>query len=498
MIIQCPACQTRFKLPGDKVKPGGIKVRCSKCKHIFPVTPPAPEPPPAEEVDFDALNMQPDDSPAEEPSPQEPSPPAPQDDAFSFGEPSQAQDQEPAPEQADDFDFGGSDEAPSDEPPGDDLDFSFGEESADDQQPAEISFEEPPASVEQESSDGLDFSFGQEEAPGEPAAEDAVADEFSFEADTDQNLAFETTTTEESGTAGGDEFSFGGEDSGGSMEFSFDTEADGTTDEPDAFSFGEESGGGADELQFETETAQGTDDEFDFNDASAEPDTGDAFDFNDASIEQQEPQTPPQPESQPVSAATAPEEAAVRTAKAPPRRRNPFARLVIFLLVLLVLLCGIAAYLFYMDADTLNRILGRQATTQSTQEAPQIRVMDLSSQFVNNQEAGQLFVIHGKAVNDYAETRSAISVKGVLFRKGGKPAIQQTVFCGNPLEESELRNLPFAKIEETMNNQFGDTLSNLNVASGKSLPFTIVFKNLPADLAEFVVEVGDSKPGAKP
>ena len=47
-----------------------------------------------------------------------------------------------------------------------------------------------------------------------------------------------------------------------------------------------------------------------------------------------------------------------------------------------------------------------------------------------------------------------------------------------------------------MNNQFGDSLSNMNVAAGASIPFTIVFRNLPDGIANINVEVVESKPGA--
>jgi hypothetical protein len=56
--------------------------------------------------------------------------------------------------------------------------------------------------------------------------------------------------------------------------------------------------------------------------------------------------------------------------------------------------------------------------------------------------------------------------------------------------------MTFAAIEEAMNNQFGDSLSNMNVAAGATIPFTIVFRNLPDGLANINVEVVDSKPGA--
>ena len=57
MIVQCQACQTRFRLADEKIKPGGTKVRCSKCKEIFSVTPPEPEAV-EEGVDFGAFNME--------------------------------------------------------------------------------------------------------------------------------------------------------------------------------------------------------------------------------------------------------------------------------------------------------------------------------------------------------------------------------------------------------------------------------------------------------
>ncbi len=45
LIVSCPKCSTRFSLADDKVKPGGVRIRCSKCQEIFPVQPPEPEAP---------------------------------------------------------------------------------------------------------------------------------------------------------------------------------------------------------------------------------------------------------------------------------------------------------------------------------------------------------------------------------------------------------------------------------------------------------------------
>lgn len=37
MIIQCPKCETKFRVPQEKVAKGAVKVRCSKCAHVFVV-----------------------------------------------------------------------------------------------------------------------------------------------------------------------------------------------------------------------------------------------------------------------------------------------------------------------------------------------------------------------------------------------------------------------------------------------------------------------------
>lgn len=41
MIVPCPQCQTRFKVPDGKVTARGLKVRCSRCNHTFRVYPEA-------------------------------------------------------------------------------------------------------------------------------------------------------------------------------------------------------------------------------------------------------------------------------------------------------------------------------------------------------------------------------------------------------------------------------------------------------------------------
>lgn len=190
-----------------------------------------------------------------------------------------------------------------------------------------------------------------------------------------------------------------------------------------------------------------------------------------------------------------------RPARVPVRRKSKGTGL--SLLFLLLLAGGAAGGYFAWKKDLLGSLMPLerfQALMRSQPEATesgQIRTLGLNGGFLQNRRAGRLFVIQGEAVNEYRESRSAIAVKGVLFDAKGAPLLQQTVFCGNPIDAGELETLPFDRIAERMNNQFGDSLSNLNVPAGKAVPFTIVFRNLPEGLSEFSVEVIDSKPASR-
>lgn len=37
MIVQCPDCTTRYELDDSRVPPGRIRVRCARCRYVFPI-----------------------------------------------------------------------------------------------------------------------------------------------------------------------------------------------------------------------------------------------------------------------------------------------------------------------------------------------------------------------------------------------------------------------------------------------------------------------------
>lgn len=66
MIIQCPRCQTKFRLDEKQISPTGATVRCSNCHYTFIVQPPAPAQPAQKRPPGPPAPKQPPAPPAEE------------------------------------------------------------------------------------------------------------------------------------------------------------------------------------------------------------------------------------------------------------------------------------------------------------------------------------------------------------------------------------------------------------------------------------------------
>lgn len=191
------------------------------------------------------------------------------------------------------------------------------------------------------------------------------------------------------------------------------------------------------------------------------------------------------------------EEEAGKTAT---KKSGPLAAIIRILLLLILGLLVAGGVLVYMNGPeqlnrTIQQILGQQQDQKV--QTGRISLAELEGKFIQNYQAGELFLIRGKAVNDYPEPRAAIQVKGVIFDPNGKPLLQKTVFCGNPIPDKDLQALSFPELEKIMGNQFGTKLSNMKVAPGQAIPFDIVFKDLPQNLSEFSVKVTASKPASE-
>jgi len=469
MVIQCDKCDTRFRLPDDRLKPEGVKVRCSHCKEVFTVYPPAAEPAPS----------------AAPQAPPEPESAGGSDLDFdsAFSEEGGGLDDGVSSAALGDFDAPAAGEAPE-EGGGEDFGFDFSDGVDEDagQSPNEFAFDE--GAWEEESP--APSTAGEEGGPSEFSFDDSTWEEES--AASEEPAGAEETGVEVAGGAaevgGGtkDEFSFDEEDWGESSTpdsgavsagAGFDTDF-GIEDNSafDAPAPGPTSLGGGDFKFTEISSASG-DSADDGLGGSFEQDAG--FGMEDEDLVSAVPEPP------------------VR------RQKKSSSSTLPLLLILLLVLAGAGGFFLWQQGQLtfIDDLIAQIKGVGAIPETSRIEIKGLDHDFVENREVGSLFVIRGQAINRFSEKRSSLQVKGELFDAKGGVLARQVVYCGNPFSNEELGALPFAKIEEGMGNQFGVALSNFEVPPGKGLPFVIVFSDVPADLVEYGVDVVGSQPVAQ-
>jgi hypothetical protein len=118
---------------------------------------------------------------------------------------------------------------------------------------------------------------------------------------------------------------------------------------------------------------------------------------------------------------------------------------------------------------------------------------DVNGRFVNNEKLGALYVVSGQVKNEYDNPRSSIRVTGKIYSKGRKLELEKTVYAGNVLSDSDLGVIDQAGIDQKLQNRFGQERKNLDVKKGATLPFMIVFSDLPKNPDEYTVEVAGSQ-----
>jgi hypothetical protein len=137
--------------------------------------------------------------------------------------------------------------------------------------------------------------------------------------------------------------------------------------------------------------------------------------------------------------------------------------------------------------------LGREALSMlplNRLDSGKIQISDLSGRFQERaRKEPSVFVIEGKVTNRHESPCHSIQVKGILFDERGNPAAEKVVYCGNVLTASQIKSQSRKKIEQSLQNAYGSTLSNFNIEPGKSVPFMLIFFDPPAKLSEFSLEV---------
>lgn len=122
-------------------------------------------------------------------------------------------------------------------------------------------------------------------------------------------------------------------------------------------------------------------------------------------------------------------------------------------------------------------------------------IIDIDGSFFSNSKIGQLYIIKGKIENNYPQSRSYILMKCTIEDSERSPIVRKLFYAGNTFTEQELKDISIKEIEDSLKNKSGRNNSNIDIAPDESVPFMVVFYNLPDNISEYVVETVSSSPG---
>jgi predicted Zn finger-like uncharacterized protein len=439
MIVECSHCQTKFNLPDDKVKPGGVKIRCTRCKNVFDVSPPA-------------------DSPA-------------MDDSFSSG---LDDDLSGFDEDASDLSSDGrlDSDIPGDldgDIGGDDLDLDTGDSDFS----LDSDLDAGSDSGKTADSDSLEFDMddqeegaaGSERAAGlsDPGGGRSAADsDFTLEKELDDDLGDLDLSFDDgpapagkkaAAEAGSDfDLSFGPETAPLGADISPAPAAQSATpgDIPDDF----EIGGAA---------LPGGKNDIGFSDSIGIDSVGDPF----TDIEG------PAPTSR---------------AKKKTARRSPLT--VALLILLFLLAAGYWAYsTYFSEGFDPEKVLTLFSSNENPLANLENAELKMHYYYVMNQQLGKVLVLEGAVINHSSIEKGRIKVRLSLYDKSGNEIGKSESYCGNVLELSELETLSKAEITKLLSLEAGKKFDNAHIKPNGSIPYMVVVFTVPDATDGFVVTI---------
>ncbi len=444
MIVECSHCHTKFNLPDDKVKPEGVKIRCTRCKNVFEVLPPGHTAPP--------------------------------EDSFSAG--------------SDDLsgfdDDGGdlsSDSAADSDVTGDiDQDLGgddFGLDASDSDFDLDSDLDIGDQDQKSADSDSLEFEMdsdagtaaGPDRAPAStgPVKSAAAAEsDFDLDKDLDSDLgdldlsfddapapaAAETTATRGAAPGAATDFD---------LSFGEAPAPKGTAVPPIPASQPIAGTTAGNDFAIGDDSLLGGKDDLGFSDSIG-------IESRDAPFGDME---------EPMPMARTKKKAA---------RRSP---LTVAALILLFLLAGgywvYSAY-FSKGFDP-EKILSLFSGTEDPLANLENAEMKMHYYYVVNSQAGKILVLEGAVINHSTYDKGRIKVKVTLYDKNGKALGTSESYCGNVLELKELETLPKKDIIKLLSVQSGKKFDNAHIKSNESIPYMLAVFSVPAGTEGFVVTV---------
>jgi predicted Zn finger-like uncharacterized protein len=475
MIITCDECATRFNLDESLLKPEGSKVRCSLCRHVFTALPPLLD------TGLDLETEPFSDTDIQFDTPLDPL--------------SESSDQEIDTLDSDtlDFDDTSFDEDLTKDSNQADIEISFEDEDSEFDLETDISFE---AEEDEKEMDFLEMDSVPEPLDDEMPSETLKLTGDDAHTETGLEITDETEDPDPEDTTS--EFD---------PSFDLDEQQQDTDDldqeEPDKGDLSEKDPLEKSRLD-EDELDIG--DEFDEDDLDIGNELDDEDDLDDTDQGTSEEDAlihaappPRRPARASLIQPLEPDAEMGDAADAPPKKQPILGTPVLVLLLIFFLAAGgyIAAaglgykipFLPEIQIPFIQQYLPQKTPDPLPEMDPVPDQKSVTGRFVTNDTAGELFIITGKIQNPSQIPYSHIQVKGTLFQKEKIAAMTQIAYCGNVVPEEVLKTGHIPDITAQLKKPRGAADTNVNVKPGDTVPFMLVFSDLPQNLENFTVEV---------
>jgi predicted Zn finger-like uncharacterized protein len=184
--------------------------------------------------------------------------------------------------------------------------------------------------------------------------------------------------------------------------------------------------------------------------------------------------------------------------EAPRGERRGRSKLWLVALVILLLLAGgavaVIVWVPSMIPEPLSGLKPQEKADTRDLGVKRLAFKGVKGSFIQTRSGAQRFVVQGDIRNEYPGKRSFILIKGTILDDTGEILNSMMVYAGNYFSEGQLKELSLEEISKELKNRYGKGRINYEIESGQSVPFMIVFENLPDNMSEYTVEAVRSSP----
>jgi hypothetical protein len=145
-----------------------------------------------------------------------------------------------------------------------------------------------------------------------------------------------------------------------------------------------------------------------------------------------------------------------------------------------------------MNIPFLGSLSGEKQGEEKIDKVKDIALRNVRQYYIPNEKAGNVFVVEGKAVNNFATPKERIKVEITLFDEKGQVLASKQLLCGNTLSQFQLQVQSEEEINASLSSEVGILTSNTFLKTGMDTPFMAVFFKPPDAVKEFGVKVIDA------